>query len=36
VTGFGGSAKRSIGSKILASQLQALYEKAAAAMKTGG
>jgi hypothetical protein len=27
VTGFGGGAKRSIGSKLLASQLEALYEK---------
>jgi hypothetical protein len=36
VTGFGGSAKRSIGSKILASQLEALYQKAAAAAKKAG
>jgi hypothetical protein len=33
VTGFGGSAKRSIGSKMLASQLEALYQKAADAVK---
>jgi hypothetical protein len=36
VTGFGGSAKRSIGSRILASQLEALYQKAAAAVTKGG
>ena len=38
VTGFGGSAKRSIGSKVLQSQLEALYQKAAAAAakKSGG
>lgn len=30
VTGFGGSAKRSIGSKLLASQIEALFEKARA------
>lgn len=31
VTGFGGSAKRSIGSKLLASQIEALFEKASKA-----
>jgi len=36
VTGFGGSAKRSIGSKLLASQLEALYRKAAASVTKGG
>src|SRR5262249_46618460 len=37
VLGFGGSAKRSIGSKLLASQLQALYEKVRKAVpKAGG
>ncbi len=36
VMGFGGSAKRSIGSKMLASQLEALYQKAAASVKKGG
>jgi len=36
VTGFGGSAKRSIGSKLLASQLEDLYQKAAASLKKGG
>jgi hypothetical protein len=33
VTGFGGSAKRSLGSKILASQLRSLFEKARAKVK---
>jgi hypothetical protein len=33
VTGFGGSAKRSIGSKLLASQLEELFQKATAAQK---
>jgi hypothetical protein len=36
VTGFGGSAKRSIGSKLLASQLQNLYEKVRATQKKSG
>jgi hypothetical protein len=36
VTGFGGSAKRAIGSKLLASQLEALYGKVQAAEKQGG
>ena len=33
VSGFGGSAKRSIGSKLLASQLEALYSKATSAVE---
>ena len=33
VTGFGGSAKRSIGSRLLASQLEAIFERARAAGK---
>lgn len=36
VEGFGGSAKRSIGSELLASQLHALYEKIQARKKSGG
>jgi hypothetical protein len=36
VTGIGGSAKRSIGSKVLASQLQALYKKLQAREQSGG
>jgi hypothetical protein len=36
VTGFGGSAKRAIGSKLLASGLESLYAKARAAEKPGG
>jgi hypothetical protein len=36
VTGFGGSAKRSIGSRLLASQLQDLYEKVRATQKKSG
>ena len=36
VTGFGGGTKRSIGSKLLASQLEALYEKIQAKEKSGG
>ena len=31
IEGFGGSAKRSIGSKLLASQLEAMFERARAA-----
>jgi hypothetical protein len=33
ITGFGGGAKRSIGSKVLASQLESMFEKARAAAK---
>lgn len=33
ITGFGGGAKRSIGSKLLASQLEAMFEKARAQVK---
>lgn len=33
ITGFGGSAKRSIGSKMLASQLESMFEKASTAVK---
>lgn len=36
VTGFGGSAKRAIGSKLLSSELEALYRKVQAAEKPGG
>ncbi len=36
VTGFGGGTKRSIGSKLLASQLQALYQKIQSKQKPGG
>ncbi len=36
VTGFGGSAKRAIGSKLLASELETLYGKVQAAEKPGG
>jgi hypothetical protein len=36
VTGFGGGAKRSIGSKLLASQLEGLYQKVRAAEAPGG
>jgi len=35
-TGFGGGAKRSIGSKLLSSQLEALYQKVQAAEKKSG
>jgi hypothetical protein len=35
VTGFGGSAKRSIGSKLLASQLEELFQKASVAAQKG-
>jgi hypothetical protein len=33
ITGFGGGAKRSLGSKMLASQLEGMFEKARAAVK---
>ena len=36
VTGFGGGAKRSVGSKLLSSQLLALYQKIQARAKPGG
>lgn len=36
VTGFGGGAKRSIGSKLLSSQLQDLYKKVQTKQKKGG
>ena len=36
VTGFGGGTKRSIGSKLLDSQLEGLYQKIQAADKKSG
>ena len=36
VTGWGGSVKRSIGSELLESQLEALFQKARAAVSPAG